>query len=125
MIVGWQGVAVVEVCVVRREMASEKCDWRLFRCPLPAGFAVSAILWREHQLLLRSVEIAVWPAIVTALLDLDEFLRRQILTLVRCIKLWPVVIELVAPVLCRVELAARVECESLGGPYFRSVAVGR
>ena len=65
--------------------------------------AVAAIFGGEHQLLLDIVEIAFRPAEIVALLDLQKLLGRQVRALILVVELRPVLVELVAALLCRPE----------------------
>ncbi len=85
-------------------MGGEEGDGSLFLSANPDRLAaVAAIFRREHQLLLDIVEIALRPAKIVALLDLQELLGRQVRALILVVELWPVLVELVAALLCRVE----------------------
>src|SRR5664279_4275193 len=84
--------------------------------------AIAAVLGREHQLLLRGVEVALWPPVVAALHDPEQLLRRKIRALLWRVEPRPVVAELVAPVLRGVELPRCVERDADGVANARGVA---
>ena len=63
--------------------------------------ADAAIFRREYQLPLDIVEIAFRPAKIVALLDLQKLLGRLVRALILVVELRPVLVELVAALLCR------------------------
>src|SRR5450432_2272280 len=87
--------------------------------------AIAVVLGREHQLLLRGVEVALRPPVVAALHDLEQLLRRKIGALLRRVEPRPVVAELVAAVLRGVELPRGVERDADGVANARGEAAGR
>jgi hypothetical protein len=91
-------------------MRRERRDRRLLLRTQPDDLAaVSAILRRQHQLLLWSIEVAFRLAVVGALDDAQQLFRRKIWTFLRAIELRPVLRNLVAPVHGHLERAGRVE----------------
>ena len=104
-----EGRAEVDLHVVGRPMCRKERDWFL---PIGADTdllaAVAPVLGSEHQLSVSIVEIAFGPAVIGALSQLDELFSRQLLTLPRWIKLWPILAELVPSMLRGEDAAGRV-----------------
>src|SRR4051812_33142512 len=75
-------------------------------------FAIATVLGRLHQLPLDVVVVAIRPSVIAALIDLQQLLGGEILPLLRRVEFGPVLEQLIAAVLCRVQLAPAVERDS-------------
>src|SRR5689334_3564948 len=95
-------------------MRWEECDWSNLGSAISLRFSIAAVFGSKHQLFLRVVEVTHRPAVVAALLNFQKLLCRQILSLLRRIQFRPVLGELIASMLCRIERAVGCECESIG-----------
>src|SRR3989442_98713 len=84
--------------------------------------AVAAIFGREHQVTQLGVVVAVRPAVVVPCRELDELLRGFFRTLRQREQLGPVLTQLIATVLRRVQLARRRDGEPHGVADARSEA---
>src|SRR3954462_1182506 len=115
----------VEGQTIRRPVRGEERFPRAFRRAITQLLAVASELGRLHQLRLAVVEVAIRPTVVAALIDLEQLLRGQVLTLVRGVKLGPVVGQLIAAVLGRIKLAAAIEGDANGVADSRRVPAGR
>src|SRR5690242_11535397 len=76
--------------------------------------AVAAVLRSKDQLLLRRIVIAVGPAVIASLAQQHQLFGGQLGSLLGGVKVWPVFIELIAAVLCRVGSALGIEIDALG-----------
>src|SRR6267378_2192039 len=100
--------AVVEREVIRGPVAGEDRDRVSLLRTDPDGLsAIAPVLGRQHQLLLRVVEVAFGPPIVGATLEPHELLRRKIRPLLGLVECRPVLRELVPAVLGRIDADAR------------------
>src|SRR5262249_30579226 len=111
--------------VIGRPVAREPCDGRGSSAAKTGFLAVAAILGCEHELLLRLVEIALRPAVIGALLELDHFFRWQFLPLLRGIEFRPVLMKLIAPVLRREDMARSIKRDAFAVANTAHVAAGR
>ncbi len=92
-------------------MCGKECNRRLFiRANANLG-SVASILGRQHIFLLRSVEVALGPAVVAALFDLHHDLGREFSALLRRVEVRPVLRELIPAVLRREQSSGTVERE--------------
>ncbi len=95
---------VVEGQVIGRPVAGEDRDRSsLLRTDADGLSAITPVLGRQDQLALRVVEVAFGPPIVGAALDAHQLLRRQIGALLGLVECRPVLRELVAAVLRRID----------------------
>ena len=84
------------------------------------SLAVTAVFRGENQRPLIPVVVAVRPAKVGALLDLEHLFGRKVRSLILVVELAPVLMELIAAVLRRVELTTWIE-----GNAYRVANAGR
>jgi hypothetical protein len=92
-----EGGAGIDHQIVRRPMRGKCGDRRCFlRTDADLFAAVASIFWRQHELVLKPVEITFRPAIVGAALQLDDFLSRLPRAFVCRIKVREILRELVA-----------------------------
>jgi len=95
---------VVDQQIVGSPVRGEGRDRRLLAATDPDGLpTVTAVLRSQDELLLRGVVVALRPAVVRAALQPDELLRREVGALLGTIEMRPVLRELIAPVLGRVD----------------------
>jgi hypothetical protein len=74
---------------------------------------IAAILGRQYELLLEAVEVTLRPTIVGAAVQLQDFLGRELQTVLRLVELGPVLGKLVTAVLSHEQPAGRFDRKSL------------
>src|ERR1700730_11260788 len=96
----WKLRAFVELEIVRCPVRRKRNQWR-FGLIANAGLlaTVPAVLWSQHQFVLRRIEIAVRPAIPRAVFDDHHFLGRKLKSLFGGVEFGPILVQLIATVL--------------------------
>src|ERR1700694_475508 len=84
LVVSGKRCSGIEHEAVRRPVGRKKRLRSQLRCALTYCFAVPGVLGRQHELLLKAVVIAIRPAVITTLDNLEHLLGGQILSLVGC-----------------------------------------
>src|SRR5262249_13089968 len=88
---GWELCGLVNRERVRRPVRRKECPRPLLLPPPSHCFPpVSAVFGREHQLLLKTVEIAGGPAVIPPFLEVQQLFGRQLRSLFRLIEFRPV-----------------------------------
>src|SRR3982751_411983 len=103
----------------------EECLGFSLRRAVAQLLAIAAVLRRLHQLPLDVVVVAIRPSVIAALVDLQQLLGGKILSLLRRVEFGPILEELIAAVLGRVQLAAPVERDPDGVADPRRVPLAR
>lgn len=91
-------------------MGREGGDWPAspsagaYRCS-----AIAAIFWGQHHPTRKGIKIAFWPAVVCTRNDFDQFFSRQFLPSLCRIKMTPVFMQLVAPMLGREQSTVTID----------------
>src|SRR5579875_4186700 len=117
---------VVEREVIRRPMRRECRHGPEHAGAPPDLLAIAAVLRREHELLLHAVVVAVRPAVVAALDHTQQLLGREVCALLRREAPRPVLAQLIAPVLGRIDAAAGgVDCDAIRIADARGIALRR
>src|SRR5881628_361781 len=97
--------APIERESVRRPMPRKRDQRLLLVLAASDRLAVAPILGREHQVTQLGVVVAIRPAVVVPLRELEELFRRLFRALLQREQLGPVLAQLIAAVLGRVQLA--------------------
>src|SRR5215471_11110606 len=99
-----EALAGVDHEIVRRPVGGKRGD----RCQLLRAYAhrpaaVAAVLRGQHELPLSLVEVALGPAVIPALPDMQQFLRGLGRLLLRRVERREILVQLIAPVLCGID----------------------
>src|SRR5208283_1629082 len=102
---------IVECKIVGSPVRREKRDRASLLRARPDRLAAVATIFRsQHQLLLDSVEIALRPAVVGALLQSQQLFGWEIGALLRPVKFRPILGQLITAMLGDIKAARSVEC---------------
>src|SRR5690348_5491992 len=121
-----EGGPGVEQQSIGRPVRREECRGCLLGGALPDRLAaIAAVLRREHELLLLIVEVALGPAEVVALVDLEQLLGGEVLALLSGVELGPVVPQLISSMLGRPQVPIRPDSDADSVADARCVTRGR
>ena len=108
--------AFVDFEIVRRPVGGKRRDRRLeFLAVADLLAAITAILWRQHTLFLRDIEIAGRPSVIGILFQNHHLFSGKFEALLRRVKLGPVLMQLIAAMLGDVKVPRAVEVASASG----------
>ena len=113
--------------IVRCPVRGKRRDWsELLRADANRLAAVAAVLRRQHQPALDLVEVTLGPAVIAALVDAQQLLRRLRRLLFRLVERREILVQLIAPVLRGIDaVSTRRDRNAVGVANARRIALPR